>query len=241
MWLLHFDETSDRWSYFFHDDVAVQRLLRQGFAEFPQLKLVAKHCLVHGTSTSDLWRYLVLWVYGGVYADLDAVPTKNLDVRILLESDAFFVVEQYHLLSQWFMAVSPRHPLMFYAVQQALTRLLQVPDTGSMNAAFVTGPHALHEAFRLFRMDVGLPVNPATGINKPISAGHFVGTLNRSVTVVGTAEFQDEFVKRDALGALKRNEYRKMGMRHFQDDLKHQSNKSCYLSLYMHTIGGDTR
>lgn len=235
-WFLYFDDSSEGdnyWSYYLHDDAAVQRLLLQNFAEFPHLEQVARQCLLYGTASADLWRYLVLWEYGGVYADLDAVPTKNLNVNALLNADAFFVVEQYHLLSQWFMAVSPRHPLMFYAVQTSLAKLLQAPDTGRINAAFVTGPHALHEAFRYFRRDAGIHVDPATGNNKPVRAGHFLGTQNRSVTVVGKAEEQNEYVRRDVLGALKRNEYRKMGIRHFQDDMEaHTSNKSCIQSLY---------
>ena len=38
-------------------------------------------------------------VQGGGYGGLDAVPTKTLEVRVLLQSDALFVVAQFHLLS----------------------------------------------------------------------------------------------------------------------------------------------
>jgi len=233
-WKLHLDEDDDSWSYYFHDDESLHRLLLQVLPEFPQLEQVARHCLLHGTLQADLWRYLVLWLYGGVYADLDAVPgEKFVEAKKLFETaDALFVVEQYHMLSQWFMAVSPRHPLMFYAIQISLTNLSQAPDTGTVNAAFITGPHALHEAFRRFRRDAGGHVLEASQGNQPVQAGHFSGTDNRTVTAVGVAAKQDQYVLRDVLGAHKRNEYRKMGMRHFQDDLEHPSGKSCLLSLY---------
>lgn len=118
--------------YFFHDDEAVLRLVEQTeFPEFPQLSSVARKCLVHGTIRADLWRYLVLWVYGGIYVDIDAVPNKfHPEHSIDLLTDGYFVVEQYHLLSQWFMAVSPKHPIMFYAIQHSLANLIQVGDTG---------------------------------------------------------------------------------------------------------------
>ena len=53
------------WSYYFHDDAAVERLLlspsvqRQLQEQFPQLPLIAQNCLQHGTIRSDIWRYLV--------------------------------------------------------------------------------------------------------------------------------------------------------------------------------------
>jgi Glycosyltransferase sugar-binding region containing DXD motif len=219
------------WSYYFHDDEAVMRLLQHEFSEFPHLSMVASQCMRHGTLKADLWRYLVLWVYGGVYADIDSSPA-NFDRSTLEDTDdAFFVVEQYHLLSQWFMATSPRHPLMYYAIQQCLTNLLAVPDTGAVSAAMVTGPHALHLAYIQFRKDGGTKIDTATPGNKPVSAGHFVGSYNRTVTVKGVAAFQNEYVYRDVLGERKNREYQKMGMRHFQEDKKHASGVSCRAAL----------
>ena len=57
------------------------------------------------------------------------------------------------------------------------------------------------------------------------------GSFNRTVTVVGTAAMQNEYVDRDVLGSLKKREYKKMGMRHFQDDKKHSSGRSCLASM----------
>jgi hypothetical protein len=44
----------------------------------------------------------------------------------------FFVVEIWGLLSQYFMAILPCHPLMFYAIQENLVSLLYAHDTGSV-------------------------------------------------------------------------------------------------------------
>ena len=118
--------------YYLHDDDAMMRLLQQEFPEFPQLSRLVRHCLLHGTVRADLWRYVVLWVYGGIYADIDAVPALFHPEDSIGNADAYFVVEQYHLLSQWFMAVSPRHPIMYYAIQHSLANLVHVADTGSI-------------------------------------------------------------------------------------------------------------
>lgn len=216
------------YQYYFHDDEAVTRLFQREFPEFPHLGLISSRCLQHGTLRADLWRYLVLWVYGGIYADVDSAPAAfDPYASISDNDDALFVVEQYHLLSQWFMAVSPRHPLMFYAIQISLWNLLAAPDTGSISAAMYTGPHALHAAYIQFRKDAGAMVDTATKGNKPVWSGHFVGTFNRSVTVLGEASNQNKYVNRDVLGGKKKRQYEKMGMRHFQDDKKFASGMSC--------------
>jgi hypothetical protein len=65
-----FAEITNKWklpgySYYFHDDDAVNRLLEMDFPEFPHLRVVLRNCVTNGTLKADLWRYLVLWVYGG--------------------------------------------------------------------------------------------------------------------------------------------------------------------------------
>lgn len=221
----------DNWSYYFHDDEAMMRLFRQEFADFPHLELVASQCLLHGTLKADLWRYLVLWVYGGVYADLDAVP-KKLTPQMLEEAiDGYFVVENWHMLSQYFMAVSPRHPIMWYAIQHALINLLSAADTGALSASMVTGPNTLHQAFMSFRADIGAKVDKSGVGFKPVWAGQFAGAQQRSITVVGVAENQNEYVHRDVIGTAKRNEYRQMDMTHFQDDKKQPTGRSCLSSI----------
>jgi len=222
----------DNWSYYFHDDEAILRLFQQEFANFPQLEMVVGKCLVHGTLKADLWRYIVLWKYGGIYSDLDSVPAKFRPDTIQPSDDAFFVVEQFHALSQYFIAVSPRHPLMWYAIQHSITNLLRLPDTGSTPASLVTGPHALHAAFVSFRKDVGMQVDPLATGYKPVWAGRFAGTYNRTVTVVGIGENQNEYIERDVLGMhVKRTSYRKMFMTHFQDDRKFPTGQSCLSAI----------
>eukprot|EP00977_Amphora_coffeiformis_P010080 scaffold2353_cov167-Amphora_coffeaeformis.AAC.71 len=223
----------DGWEYYLHDDEAIERLFVQEAVHFPLLPLISRHCLMHGTLKADLWRYLVLWVYGGIYTDLDTAPQALVpETTIGPDDDALFVVEQFHLLSQYFMAVSPRHPLVWYAIQRALQNLWDLPDTGRVSAAMTTGPHALHLAYRDFRADAGQFVDPAEPGYKPVWAGRFVGSLNYTVTVVGVGENQNEYVHRDLLGAQKKQAaYKQMHMRHFQQDKKFPTGRSCLSTI----------
>ncbi len=54
------------YSIYFHDDAAVNRLLEKYFPAFPHLQMI-KECSISGAAKADIWRYLVLWEYGGVY------------------------------------------------------------------------------------------------------------------------------------------------------------------------------
>jgi hypothetical protein len=232
-----FTDITNQWklpgySYYFHDDEAISRLFRMEFPEFPHLKLILRHCVKNPTIKADLWRYLLLWLYGGIYADFDTAPAKfNFDT-IKKDDDAFFVVEQYHILSQWFMAVSPGHPLMFYAVQSTLQNLLEAEDTLKIGAHVKSGPHALHAAFVAFRRDANVLVDPLGTGFKPVWSGKFMGTNNRTITVVGKGENENEYVKRMAVDAFtKTRDYRRMGMTHFSAFTAPNAKKSgqtCY-------------
>jgi hypothetical protein len=105
----HWASIGSDWAYYFHSDTAVDRLLAQDWPEFPHISIAVACLEGKGTLKADLWRYLVLWEYGGVYADVDTKPNLFNASSIRDEDDGFFVVEQYHLLSQYFMVMSPRH------------------------------------------------------------------------------------------------------------------------------------
>ena len=191
-------QTLDDHSYYFHDDDALMTIFLQEFPKFPHLAMIAKACLVDGTLRADVWRYLVIWVYGGMYADLDSPPNHFTAKTIRPNDDAFFVVEHYGLLSQYFMAASPRHPVMYYALHVALKNLLRAEDIGRVSAPGETGPHCLHQAFQLFMNDVGIIL---PNLNKGnVTAGYYRGTGGRSITAVGKAKEQsNEIIIREVV------------------------------------------
>eukprot|EP00538_Stauroneis_constricta_P007066 CAMPEP_0119548406 /NCGR_PEP_ID=MMETSP1352-20130426/2341_1 /TAXON_ID=265584 /ORGANISM="Stauroneis constricta, Strain CCMP1120" /LENGTH=213 /DNA_ID=CAMNT_0007593669 /DNA_START=589 /DNA_END=1226 /DNA_ORIENTATION=+ len=197
--------------------------------QFSNLQFVLQHCVTSWTLKADIWRYLVLWLYGGIYADFDTAPNEFNATTINDDNDAFFVVEQYHMLSQYFMAVSPRHPLMFYAIQRSIFNLMQSPDTLQIDAAYKTGPHALHKAFQDFQRDAGILVDSNNNKYKKatIQAGTYVGSYNRTVRVVGTARNENQYVHRLALKPSERLKgYQQMGMVHFSSYSDFRSKRS---------------
>jgi Glycosyltransferase sugar-binding region containing DXD motif len=227
-WKAHSNES---FSYYLHDDEAVARLFQNMYGELPLLEMVVNNCVPSGAILSDLWRYVVLWKYGGVYIDIDSIPGKEFDpVKLLApEADAVFVVEFIGLLSQYFIAVSPRHPIMYYAVQHALRNLLWSKDTGSVHSPTMTGPHALHDAYGASRGDAGAFVSPFAPQSKPpVRAGTYAGTHNRTVTALGSSDKSDAFVQREILSRTRKQaEYDQMSMTHFSNVQKVPTGTSC--------------
>jgi len=231
--------------YYFHDDDAVDYLLQQDYPEFPTLKSVIG-CIMSPTLKADLWRYLVLWDYGGIYVDLDSLPNEfysenDSSVTIDPDDQGFFVVDHYHYLSQYFIAVSPRHVLMYYTIQAALSNILLARDTGNINPARTTGPTALHSGLKSFCRDGGvdLPTALTNSQNQkqlgPVSEGVYSGGSGSSIRVVGKED--NQVVHREGLGRGEKNlVYHKMGMQHYSKT-RHSTNTSCLVLLYQEANG----
>ena len=92
-------------SFFMHDDAAVDRLFDRDWPEFPLLK-ESLSCIVTGAGKADLWRYLLLWEYGGIYSDIDNAPGDLFlnGTVISDEMDSFFEQELGGFPSQYFLA-----------------------------------------------------------------------------------------------------------------------------------------
>ncbi|KAG7342747.1 glycosyltransferase sugar-binding protein containing DXD motif [Nitzschia inconspicua] len=229
-----FMDNLERWklknhSFYFHDEESVDRLLQEYWHEFPQLQIM-QHCMVSGAAKADLWRYLILYRYGGIYADMDSAPgdlffTKDNSTTIISsDDDAFFEVERIGVLSQYFMAASPKHPIMFLAVQQVFARLMDTDSIGHQYVPYVTGPGALKTAFIRFMGET------SGGI---VSSGIYTSPTNRSLTVVGKRRSNNQYIRRESLNAMdKKRGYELMGMKHFSRAGDPKLNTSCYLHLY---------
>ena len=137
------------YSLFLHEDNAVGRLLNRWWPQFPHI-LDMKNCLMPGAAIADLWRYVLLWEYGGVYTDIDNAPGpwfwNETGSVITNTTDALFEQERDGFPSQYFFAVSPHHPIMYLAVQNALLRLMETQSVRKQYVPFVTGPGAIKSA-----------------------------------------------------------------------------------------------
>ena len=102
------------WEYrFYTDDDAIKFIKRH----FPQEVLEAYNTLIPTAYKADLFRYCVLFIYGGVYADFDVLCETDLD-QVIDPEVAFTVPVDLGERCLWngFIGSAPGHPFIALAI-----------------------------------------------------------------------------------------------------------------------------
>eukprot|EP00566_Odontella_aurita_P001265 CAMPEP_0113597888 /NCGR_PEP_ID=MMETSP0015_2-20120614/41266_1 /TAXON_ID=2838 /ORGANISM="Odontella" /LENGTH=882 /DNA_ID=CAMNT_0000505813 /DNA_START=303 /DNA_END=2951 /DNA_ORIENTATION=- /assembly_acc=CAM_ASM_000160 len=109
------------WEYNFYDDDTAAEFLS---THFPSEVRVAYDSILPGAFKADLFRYCVLLIRGGIYADMDVLLTSNLDE--VVDNDVGFMtpmdspgtkVNRRSCLWNGLMAVAPGHPLLARTIE----------------------------------------------------------------------------------------------------------------------------
>jgi len=203
-----------RWSYYIHDEDSRSRLFDRycdggtPHCEFPLLNQIVKKCFDNRKSVPsqlryyflriELWKFFTLWIFGGVYVDLDFLPGNFNSETIKRNDDGFLVIDSdTQMLSTKLMAVSPRHPIMYYAVHEMLMKILleeysyslagtaSIAQKSAVNdteyASEISGSSILGQAFRMYQEGY-----EAAADSNNFSPGVFHGVMNRTVRVVAS-------------------------------------------------------
>ena len=104
------------YEYRFCDDNDIIDFLKKDFPEY----LPGYQNLKYGASKADLWRYLVIYKYGGVYADIDCMCLNSL--RNWVNKDPKFVTAlgTNKDICQWLIITVPKNPIFLRAAQKTL-------------------------------------------------------------------------------------------------------------------------
>lgn len=255
-------------SLYFHDDVAAYRLLQYVTKDANGHELVRGLykqllCISSGATMSDMWRYILLYHYGGIYTDLDNAPGPKYDVELITpEMDSFYLVEVSGFISQYFMVSSKHHPMLLYVIKHAIEKLYNKPRGNVMTnfPILITGPGAVKDGYINFIRNAGgntTGYDPA-GIYYGSAGEDLLGDLswfgkgseeldiatlgeysspaefeNRSVTIVGTKQSSILYVNRYGLPD-KDGSFGSMNMSHYRKD-KHGKPKVNKISCPHHS------
>lgn len=108
----------DGWSYNFYTDDQAASFISQHFSSEV---LDAFDSLLPGAYKADLFRYCVLFIEGGIWADIDTLLTTNLNV--LIPDDVGFLVPLDFwrgLLWNGLVAAAPGHPFLAKAIERSV-------------------------------------------------------------------------------------------------------------------------
>jgi len=118
--------------------------------KMPERVSKAYDSLVPGAYKSDLWRYCVLFIYGGVYIDSSNIDVIGLD-EIIHSSDSFVTAidgGQQASIYNAFMASTPQNPILKEVINLCVQRI-EERDYG-INSLYITGPRCLGDALNNF-------------------------------------------------------------------------------------------
>lgn len=139
-------EMNPDYEYELWDDADCKKLLLDNFG---QNYADAFDVLIPGAFKCDFWRYAVLYLYGGVYMDMDMTPTVPFR-EILRDTDQFVSITDMKAafrpscaIYQAFIACKPKHPIMLYSLQLAfhniVTRRYEIFENLSITGPVVVG------------------------------------------------------------------------------------------------------
>jgi mannosyltransferase OCH1-like enzyme len=115
---------------------------------------------------ADLWRYCVIYEYGGIYSDADTVcltnPTILTDCRPGVQ--LVFAPENDCHLCQWTFAAPPKSPILWSVIQLSVSRILETPvSEWKKNFHFIhylTGPGVFTNGIENYLKENNLEVFP---------------------------------------------------------------------------------
>jgi hypothetical protein len=139
-------------AYFLFDDIDRKKFIKKHF----DVKIYNAYCkIIPGAFKADLWRYCVLYIYGGVFVDLDSLCLNSID-DFLDENIEFMTavdlnncptIGKYNL-TNGFMASIPKHTILLNCINRIVYNIENniIP---SSNLDF-SGPGVLGKSLNLY-------------------------------------------------------------------------------------------
>lgn len=154
------------WTHYFFTDEDQRAFIAEHFSEDV---LWAYDQLIPGAYKADLWRYCVLYIKGGVYADHKLILEKPLDD--MLPEDLHFATYQdrpqkhrthwhySHYIWQAFLISEPGHPFLKQAIDMIVTNVQN--GFYGHDTLCITGPGLLGNAINIcLQRDADTPLTP---------------------------------------------------------------------------------
>jgi inositol phosphorylceramide mannosyltransferase catalytic subunit len=153
-----------RWRYVLYDDADIDRIVRERAPQYAD----AFFALPRVIQRIDMFRYLVVWLDGGLYADLDMIPFKASDP--LIEGQSCVLSVEHHFrparqkelrmkrpfqLQNCIFAAEPGH-VFFKELLDRIVEIASSPIARDDDVEDTTGPRMLTRlAFDLPRERLG--------------------------------------------------------------------------------------
>lgn len=112
---------------------------------------------------ADFWRYVAVWVNGGVYADTDAYSYVPFARWLSPECDVIIALERYTFFVQYILVSTARHPLFKRVVEYVGNRVEEMVNSDEkfteQTVHLTTGPAVFTKAVASFLLDRDVPLD----------------------------------------------------------------------------------
>jgi len=123
-----------KYNYQFYNDQECYDFIKNNFDE-NVLKAYEKCPL--NVMKADLWRYCIIFKYGGIYGDMDAVLLTNPD-NFMKKSYLILTPEDNGIFfCNWTFAAPKESPILYTIINESVKRILEIKE--------IKGEHIVHE------------------------------------------------------------------------------------------------
>lgn len=130
-------------NYYLYDDKMCRDFIQSYYDDDT---LYAFDSLIPGAFKADLWRYCVLYVYGGVYLDIKYKSVDGFKLSSLMNKE-YFVRDYYDGIYQAFLICLPKNEILMNCIHQIILNAKSKSYT--LNALSITGPQLMNKYFTL--------------------------------------------------------------------------------------------
>ena len=126
-------ERNQTYDYMFITDERGIQLIKDNF---DSRTLDAFSRLNLGAAKADFLRYIVMYLYGGVYLDLDSSIEIDLDTFIKPDAEFIFFMDWCSNIQQWCFMTKPKNPIIKAIIEEMILRI----NANETNIFIATGP-----------------------------------------------------------------------------------------------------
>jgi len=145
---------SNEFNYYFYDNNMCDNFMKENF---DAVIYKAYSILPMGVMKADLWRYCILYKYGGIYADIDTICRINPNIFI---NNAELIVAPEpgcNYFCQWTFAASKGSPILKTIIDLSVERILNTPIKGEHIIHYLTGPALFSDGIDEYLKENNLP------------------------------------------------------------------------------------
>lgn len=145
------------YNYYFYNDAEQDEFMKTHFADLYEVY----NNLPLKVMKADLWRYCIIYKYGGIYSDADTVLFSEADDFI---QDAYLVCapeKSPEFFCQWTFSAPAGSPIIKSIIDVCIDRLINHPEKYRESEHFVhfyTGPDAFTEGIERYLESQNIPL-----------------------------------------------------------------------------------